>query len=195
MSSKTFTGKLNIYELIGLYLYYSIICFLSIVICILTISSNNINLSLFPQQLDYFLYGDSKSTLNLYNLALIGSISASLLGSSITYIKKLYVFSLGNKFDLNISNEKDTLNKLGTIVYFLFRPVFAIIFSIISYLGLIVGIIPLVNNSSDTSMLVYMYMFISFFIGFGAGNVLTSLEKNCDYIIKNTIESLKKTTA
>ncbi|GAA0861681.1 hypothetical protein [Paraclostridium tenue] len=196
-STKVFPGKLKKYELIGLYIYYSLICFLAICVSIFVIASNNLNISLFPSKLNYFLYGEYtikiSSKLNLYNLAFIGSISSALLGSSITYIKKLYVFSLGNIFDLNVDNEEDKVNEFGTIIYFLFRPVFAAIFSIVTFLGLKIGIIPLINNNSDISSIVYMYMFISFFIGFGAGNVLSGLEKNCDSLINNAIDSIKKT--
>lgn len=197
-NKKSFPAKVEKHELILLYLYYSFICFFAICISVMVIASNNLNLSLFPPEFNFFLYGsftvNTSSKLNVYNLAFLGSMSSALLGASITYIKKLYVFSLGNIFDLDVNGEKDTVTKLGTIIYFLFRPVFATIFSIIAFLGLKIGIVPLVNNNSDISSAVYMYMFISFFIGFGVGSVLSCLEKNCDTLINKTIESIKKAT-
>ena len=131
-NKKSFPAKVEKHELILLYLYYSFICFFAICISVMVIASNNLNLSLFPPEFNFFLYGsftvNTSSKLNVYNLAFLGSMSSALLGASITYIKKLYVFSLGNIFDLDVNGEKDTVTKLGTIIYFLFRPVLQLYF-------------------------------------------------------------------
>lgn len=120
-------------------------------------------------------------------LAVIGSIGMALNGSSIFYIRKLYklcfVEPIGE--DKLHGNYKENL---GSVVYFLTRPIFSIGFSILIVIGLKTGL--MISSEAGANIangFVYECMFISFFVGFLAGNFIKNLEHYGNNIINKAL--------
>ncbi len=111
---------------------------------------------------------------SIFSQALLGSIGIALNGSSISYIRKLYKLCFAKRLESEQGNYKE---KLGSFIYFLTRPLFAIGFSIIVVLGINTGLI--VSSDPKLSLsngFIYECMFISFFTGFLTGNFIKMLE-------------------
>ena len=126
------------------------------------------------------LAGIEKS--DITKVALIGSIGMACIGSSIFYIRKLYKLC----FKEHVTIEKDTyLKRVGTIVYFLARPIFSLGFSILVVIGLQSGFMLTSNKPLDLNNgFVYITMFASFFVGFLSGRFIKQLESSGEKIIK-----------
>ena len=121
------------------------------------------------------LLGNS-SGLSIFNQALLGSTSIALAAASAAYIRKLY------KLCFNFSSEQDDadqlfLKRLGTVVYFVVRPLFSILFAILVVAGVRSGII--LSSSSDLNLdegFIYLTMVSSFYVGFLSGDFIKKLE-------------------
>ncbi|EJE7236816.1 hypothetical protein CF069_03845 [Clostridium botulinum] len=186
-----FYGRASFFGVAALFLYFSLFSILGLIISIYALVTNNIGSSQLP-----FLSKNSK--LNQYNLSLIGSIGTTLLGCSIYYIRKLYKLSLSGNFLMEIKTSNDKLENLGTMIYFMFRPIFGISFTILMLLGIKCGIVTVSSKSLDlNSSFTDLTMFLSYFIGFSTGKFLSTLEKKSEKIINNlfkeniTLESNK----
>ncbi|WP_290459763.1 hypothetical protein [Romboutsia ilealis] len=179
-----FKGSISPKGLIGLYIYYTILTVLGIFLFFFVTIVNNLGydpFKLFSAFISPNVSGDS--TINFYNLAFIGSISSSLLGSSVSYIRKIYKMSLGNHFS---NSQASYSENFGSMLYFIYRPIFAIIFSLIIFLAIKIGIIPILNiDSQISSSTVDICMFISFFVGLNAGKLLNVLEKGGNKLVDN----------
>lgn len=160
---------------IVIFLYYILLFILNLLLTTAIIIINNTN---------------NFSNINIDNLTLIGSISISILSSSIYYIRKLYKLSLSEK--INIPDKNRSLRTIGTIFYFLTRPIFAGVFAIVLVLGLKSGLFIL-TQSKSTSSLLELYMLISFFIGFSTGDFLNGLEKKSNQIITGLLKEKNHT--
>ncbi|CEP43375.1 hypothetical protein [Paraclostridium sordellii] len=190
--NSTLNGKISNLGLIGLYTYFTLLAFTGIFGTCSVILINQFKYDQF-KIFSSFIINSTDNSLNLYNLAFIGSISSAICGSCVAYIKKLYVLSLGGKFDSEISSKEDYIVNYGTILYFIYRPIFSIIFSIIMFLAIKIGILPILNNLSKISdSIVDIFIIFSFFIGFGTGSVLESLEKIYDPIVTKAANCIKK---
>lgn len=120
--------------------------------------------------------------------ALYGVVSTSMLGCSIYYVRKLYKMCIGNRviFLDKSSDNASKLRNIGAMIYFLMRPVFAVSFSIVVFLGLRSGMISISNNQGNLTLnFIYLSMFISFFIGFSSGKFLESLQEKSEHIIES----------
>ena len=121
--------------------------------------------------------------------AVIGSVGMSLLGSSIFYIRKLYKSCIISDFILDVSTDK-FLIRLGTIVYYLARPLFAVGFSILVVTGLLSGLKIVSNEDIELNQnFVYMTMFLSFYVGFLTGRFVKNLENSGNRILKQISHS------
>ncbi|WP_316347710.1 hypothetical protein [Desulfuromonas acetoxidans] len=110
------------------------------------------------------------------SLSIVGSMSMAISASSIYYIRKLYklcfVCDLSYEYSTEIS-----FKKMGTIFYFLTRPFYAIIFSLLVVIGIKSGMISAVKKIEFDSGFVYITMFLSFYVGFLSGNFIKILEE------------------
>lgn len=186
-----FYGRASFFGVAALFLYFSLFSISGLIISIYALVTNNIGSS-------QLLFLSKNNKLNQYNLSLIGSIGTTLLGCSIYYIRKLYKLSLSGNFLMEIKTPNDKLENLGTMIYFMFRPIFGISFTILMLLGIKCGIVTVSSKSLDlNSSFTDLTMFLSYFIGFSTGKFLSTLEKKSEKIINNlfkeniTLESNK----
>jgi hypothetical protein len=124
----------------------------------------------------YILFYGSLLGLDIFKQALLGSASIALSAACAAYIRKLY------KLCFNFSSEQDGddqlfLKRLGTIVYFIVRPLFSILFSALVVAGIRSGII--LSSSSELKLdegFIYLTMVSSFYVGFLSGDFIKKLE-------------------
>lgn len=107
--------------------------------------------------------------------ALIGSFSSAGMGSSIYYLRKLYKDSLSERLKLvDVLDEKS----LGYFMYILLRPLFSLTFALVLFVGLIMENDFISKGTNlNLSNFIYVVLLASFFVGFGSGKVISSLEK------------------
>lgn len=109
--------------------------------------------------------------------AIIGSVAIALTASSIAYIRKLY------KLCFSYSSEQEEedqlfLKRLGTIVYFITRPIFALAFSLLVVATLKVTLIVSSSDGKElNSGFIYICMITSFYVGFLSGDFIKKLEE------------------
>lgn len=109
-------------------------------------------------------------------LATFGCSFSSLLGSLIYYIRKIYLTSIHNK--IKKDSEFTFLEKWGTVVYFLVRPIFSVIISAIIVMGFATGVFAFfINDGTLSSTFVDFTIVISFFLGISNGTLMDSLDK------------------
>jgi hypothetical protein len=167
MSQETRWVKLSERTIIKLFVYYITLLLLSIGMFLLIV---------------YFEY-IYKHSINKTILAIWGSMSMSLCGSSIYYIRKLYKLCIQDK--IGAPNVENRLQVVGILIYFVIRPVFAIMFGVLVVLGTNVGILSMTNDKINLNNgFIDFCMFISFIIGFSSGKVINNLENSSDKIIK-----------
>jgi hypothetical protein len=124
----------------------------------------------------YVLFYGSALDLDIFKQALVGSTSIALAAACAAYIRKLY------KLCFNFSSEQDGddqlfLKRMGTVVYFIVRPLFSILFSVLVVAGMRSGII--LSSSSELKLdegFVYLTMVSSFYVGFLSGDFIKKLE-------------------
>ena len=105
-------------------------------------------------------------------------------------MRKLYKSAINNSLT-NPTNENEKTNETGLLFYYLLRPIFAIIFSILVHIGLKASVsIVTVKEADLDSGMIYLTMIISFFIGFAAGDVITKLEKISSEIANKSIDKI-----
>lgn len=110
-------------------------------------------------------------------ISLIGSFGITLVGSSIFYSRKLYKHSIKPEISFPLSRE-DNLKQIGIFMYFFLRPLFSLCFSFLIILGFKVSIIIIsVKDETLNIGFIYLTMFLSFFAGFSAGDILSVLEE------------------
>ncbi|AQM59696.1 hypothetical protein [Clostridium baratii] len=128
----------------------------------------------------------------IITLSLLGSISLNLCACSIFYIRKLYKIMISDL--LSVNNSKENIFKcIGTFIYFLFRPIFSISFSILLVIGLNAGLLSVASKKPEfNTNLIDICMFFSFFIGFASGNFLNSIEIKSKSIIKTLMNTDNK---
>ena len=138
-------------------------------------------LALLPE----IMYETQKSILHL---AIMGSVGMAANGAAIFYIRKLYKLCFADNFNLS-GGENIYVRRLGTIVYFVCRPLFSIGFSILVVIGLRSGFLlttegPLELNDG----FIYIAMLFSFFVGFLSGRFVKQLEQYGEKILAKVVE-------
>lgn len=100
------------------------------------------------------------------------SVGAATCMCSIQYIKKIYKACIYER--INIINEKKNLKVIGNFVYFLTRPLFAVVFAIVFIFSFKAGFITVfeVKNFEGNDRFLFFCTFISGIIGFSVGKVL-----------------------
>lgn len=129
-----------------------------------------------------------KNTLPVLHLAIMGSIGMAANGAAIFYIRKLYKLCFAGNLNLSES-ENVYARRLGTIVYFIGRPLFSIGFSLLVVIGLRSGFLLTTEGAVVLNAgFVYMAMFFSFFVGFLSGRFVKQLEQSGEKVIARIVE-------
>ena len=106
----------------------------------------------------------------------------SIVGSSIFYVRKLYKALINDSYTFIITTASDypidaRTKRIGTLAYFVFRPIFGMAFSIVVYslwrLSLSASGVEGVKPSAG---FLYTTISLGFISGFLAGRLLTMLE-------------------
>ena len=109
------------------------------------------------------------------------SIFLSIIGAATFYIRKLYKACIN--LDVNQPKEEsDKIRQIGVIFYFLLRPVFAIVFSILIIIATKSGVGLLSEGNLNSVRFFYYCLLISFFTGYSCGRFLDNMEKIKDKI-------------
>lgn len=114
----------------------------------------------------------------------ISSFGVSGMLCSVQYIRRLYKACITER----IKSEISEIGKIGTMVYFIFRPIFTFCFVIIIIVGLVSGMY-VVTGSLDyvlNEKLIYVCMIMSAYIGYSIGNLIDRFES----ISEKQIETL-----
>lgn len=121
-------------------------------------------------------------------ISIIGGFGTALIGSSIFYLRKLYKACI-NKEMSSPTNEDEKLRELGVCAYYYLRPLFAIGFSILIHVALksSVHIITVKETRLDEGF-IYLTMFLSFFAGFAAGDLITYIEDKSVELVTKTFK-------
>lgn len=138
---------------VGIFIYYSILFIVSIILVIL-----------------YFHNGSIKD-----NDVYIYAPLSGLFGTCIYYIRKLYKDCF---LDDKISNDQQFLKQSATIIYFITRPFFAVAFAFIIVIALKAGFKIIATPQSELNPLNFIYacIFISFICGFRVGKLISRFE-------------------
>ncbi len=153
--------QLSIKETVGIYIYYIILLILGILISVFIITSIT-----------------NTPNIDVISYAIYGSLAMSSIGASSYYIRKLYKSCIRNEIASPANEFSDKLKKIGTIVYLIIRPIFALGFSILVVVGLNAGKITIVGKGILLNNgFIFICMFVSFFVGFSSGKLIKGLEK------------------
>lgn len=111
---------------------------------------------------------------NVIQLAIIGSAAAGLLGGTIYYIRKIYLIGIRN----NLKNNCCLAEKTGTILYFMIRPLFSMVITVVIMMGFAVGIFSFfVGGGILTHNFINFSMVVSFFLGVSNGKLMDKLNE------------------
>jgi len=121
---------------------------------------------------------------SIFSLGLIGSAGMAANGSGIFYMRKLYKLCFAESLMIS-SSVTDYPKLLGTIIYFIARPLFSVGFAILVVIGVRAGFFLTIEGPAQlTSGFVYATMFVSFFVGFLSGRFIKQLEKSGSSVIE-----------
>ncbi len=121
----------------------------------------------------------------IIKMAFIVSIAVSGMLCSIQYIKRLYKACLTDR----IETHDDIVKYIGNITYFVFRPFFALAFSIVMVFMLLSGMFIVTGNLDYILNIKFIYLCVvlSGFLGFSVGNLLDRFEKISKEKISNIL--------
>ncbi|MBP5591541.1 hypothetical protein J6Y50_06800 [bacterium] len=109
----------------------------------------------------------------LIKYTILISFSMSTMLCSIQYIRRLYKACIDERIKNTTSH-----GEIGNLIYFLLRPVFALVFTIVMIVSLLSGMF-IVTGSLDyiiNEKFLYLCAILSSFIGFSPGRLLDKFE-------------------
>lgn len=111
------------------------------------------------------------------------SIAVSGMLCSVQYIKRLYKACLTDRIQIS----DDVIKYIGNITYFLFRPFFALAFSVVMVFMLLSGMFVVTGNLDYilNEKFVYLCVVVSSFLGYSVGNLLDRFEKISEEKVSN----------
>ncbi|MBZ0193242.1 MAG: hypothetical protein K8F34_16340 [Candidatus Kuenenia stuttgartiensis] len=122
-------------------------------------------------------------------IAIAGSLSMAAVGSAIFYTRKIYKASIQERITKPVDNN---IRNFGTIIYFIIRPIFSLVLSILVVVGINAGMLSMTDQDLKLSEgFVNICMFISFFCGFSSGKMIQSLEKKGTHLITSLFQNTK----
>ena len=114
----------------------------------------------------------------------VSSIAAASMLCCVQYLKRLYKACI----DLRI-NEPETasdLRQLGSVLYFMLRPLYAAVFAVLAIFALLAGVIMVTAVDFElNSRFLYLCVIVSGIIGFSVGQVLDAFGSISEMRIKN----------
>jgi hypothetical protein len=116
------------------------------------------------------------------------SIAVSAMLCSVQYLRRLYKACLGGGMQLVKSD--DEIKQFGYIMYFILRPIYAIVFVLIAVFALLAGIIfvvPIDYNINERFL--YLCVVMASIIGFSIGRILDGFETLSSKHINNIFSS------
>lgn len=98
------------------------------------------------------------------------SLSTSGMLSGVQYIKRLYKACINDLIDTQNNN----IRRIGFVMYFLFRPIFAMVFAVVAIIGILSGMFIVTGNLDYiiNEKLMYLSTFVSCIIGYSIGEVM-----------------------
>lgn len=113
------------------------------------------------------------------------SLASSGMLCSMQYIKRLYKACLTDRIETCDSDMKE----IGNMAYFLFRPFFAFVFTIVTVFALLSGMFVVTGNLDYilNDKFVYLCMVTACYIGYSVGKVLDRFEKLSEKKVSNLI--------
>lgn len=110
----------------------------------------------------------------IITMAFLISMSVSGMLCSIQYIKRLYKACLTER----IKEEKNFIKNIGNMIYFIFRPIFAVAFSIIMVFGLLSGMFVVTGNIDYilNEKFIYLCVILSSILGYSIGKLMDKFE-------------------
>lgn len=148
---------LSIKNIIFLLFYYLLLIIIGTINTIYTMNSIN--------------YGNQNC--NYLLCAFLGSVSIGVMLCSVYYIKCLYKACIDNRIE-----EKNDIIKIGNMGYFLFRPLFVVVFSIVFICFILSGMFVVTANLDYilNEKFVYLCMVSCSFLGFSIGKFFDKFE-------------------
>ena len=121
--------------------------------------------------------------LELIKNTFIVSLSVSGMLSSVRYVKSLYKACIMERIEAS----NNTLKCMGNFAYFIFRPIFSFVFSIIMIFAMLSGLFFISGNLDYilNEKFLYMCVVMSSIIGFSIGKLLDKFENLCSEKINN----------
>lgn len=137
---------------------------------------------------ELLLYNSKLSSLNYLPAIVLFSFPASLLGSSIYYIRKLYKSCIQEIIEEPSETFSSGIRTLGAKIYFYSRPLISVPLSIITVLGIYIGINVLTINPDivDNNFNI-LCVLVSFYTGFSNGLVLKNMDGGDNGILKKLL--------
>lgn len=98
------------------------------------------------------------------------SISFSAVTSSIKYIRKIYIACITGKINI----ENNIIRSMGNFIYFFFRPLFSMAFSVLLVYALVSGMLGIIGGLEIilSFKFVYLCAVLSAVLGFSIGDVI-----------------------
>ncbi len=166
--------KMSKKSAIGIFVFYGLLFILSISISVLNIVSN----PLF-------------AAMQITERAVIGGLSFSILGSVIYYSKKLYKTFISLSFTIPTTDD-EKLQLFGLVAYFILRPIFSVVFSLLVVLFLKLGCkIVTATDGNLNDGFIYLTIVLSFFCGFSSGDVLDLFDNIGKEAVKNLFKGVE----
>jgi hypothetical protein len=175
MESKKSWFKLTYRSICRLYYYYGSLIFIGLALT------------------TFFLLNTTKRfiPLSILSSALLAAMGMSLLGCSISYIRKLYKSSINLDISFPTESDEDKIRHQGLVAYFVLRPIFAV-GSAILLIVIFKSEISLMAKCNDLSdEFVYISAFFAFFSGYSIGDIIDLFEHKGKEIIKKIFDNPK----
>lgn len=129
---------------------------------------------------------------NIFSLAVFGSMGMSATGGAMYYLRKLYKTCFLSITSPKVDGDK-SLREIGTIIYFIARPLFSIGFSFLVIVSLRAGFTFTSQSPIELSEgFIYISMFLSFYVGFFSGRFINTLERQSNDMLSKIIGDLEK---
>lgn len=121
---------------------------------------------------------DEGEQFTLMEKTIFTSLSCCLSTCSMQYIKRLYKACIEERVCIKEKNEDEAIKYWGNFIYFLCRPLFAVVFVLIAIIALKAGIVLVTvpNLMIINERFFYISVLMAAGIGFSVGKVLDNFE-------------------
>lgn len=149
--------RLHVGDVIGLFIYYLILLIAATLFLLSKILTS------------------TESTAMTQFDAIACVISASICGATIFYSRKLYKASINNSYEF-LPNNEISPSRIGTIFFFILRPIFGAVFSMVVYALWRASVHASTEGGGTPREFIFVVIPIGFFAGFSAGRLIEQFE-------------------